>query len=350
MCSENPEQLYISQSWVQAIFISLWVILLLVGVGGNVLVLYVILGNKHMRTTINIYLVNLAASDIIISFIISSVYPVTQFLGRWVFGDSLCKLINSLLIVSIYMSTFTLAAIAVNRYRAVFYPFSIRTNSLTRTVLAILCIDVAAIIISLPRSMANQLIPINVSNTEVTVCANTGWTSNEVKLVFGSFEIILQFVIPFTIIVLCYTSIVIRLRKRAWNQPATRTESQIQENVTRTERMNKMLIYMMVIFGVCWFPNNLYDVVSKIDIDLVRCWELRDLMYSILLVIAFSSSCYNPFLYGLMNPSFRAEFAQLCNCVRNTISIKNQVYEQHDCHGSTTQEGIEVEENTKVIR
>ena len=83
---------YIFQSWMQAIFISLYVIIFIFGVGGNLVVLYVILSNKHMRTTINIYLVNLAASDIIMG-LCSSFSPIQTFMcDRWIFGEALCRI------------------------------------------------------------------------------------------------------------------------------------------------------------------------------------------------------------------------------------------------------------------
>ena len=58
-------QLFIYDSWVQAIFILLYAVIFVVGVGGNLVVLAVVLGNPHMRTTTNLYLLNLAVADIV---------------------------------------------------------------------------------------------------------------------------------------------------------------------------------------------------------------------------------------------------------------------------------------------
>ena len=116
-CNIN-DQLYINEPWVQAIFISLYMAIFLVGVAGNLLVIGVILGNKHMWTTINLYLLNLAASDIIMS-----VFASSKFLDRWRFlgeEEAMCKLTTTSMTVSVNMSTFTLAAIAINRFLAVF--------------------------------------------------------------------------------------------------------------------------------------------------------------------------------------------------------------------------------------
>ena len=58
-------QLFIYEGWVQAIFILLYAVIFVVGVGGNLVVLAVVLGNPHMRTTTNLYLLNLAVADIV---------------------------------------------------------------------------------------------------------------------------------------------------------------------------------------------------------------------------------------------------------------------------------------------
>ena len=105
------DQLYIFESWVEAVFIGVYIAIFLVGVAGNLLVLGVILGNKHMWTTINLYLLNLAASDIIMS-----VFASSKLLDRWRFlgeEEAMCKLTTTSMTVSVNMSTFTLATIAL---------------------------------------------------------------------------------------------------------------------------------------------------------------------------------------------------------------------------------------------
>ena len=118
------------------------------------------------------------------------------------------------------MSTFTLAAIAVNRFMAVFYPFSTRANSLRRTVLIILCLDLVAITIGLPKAVIFEQIPRKYKKTDPEwkfqggmYCSSTWpdkWHDG-----YNSFIKVSQFAIPFTIIIVCYTSIIIKLRHRA---------------------------------------------------------------------------------------------------------------------------------------
>ena len=311
-------QLNIDQVWVQALFISLYMVIFVVGVAGNLVVMGVILGNKHMWTTINLYLLNLSVSDIIMS-----VFASSKYLGRWSFlGEGMCKLTTTSMTVSINMSTFTLAAIAINRFLAVFYPFSTRTNSIAKTIAIIFCIDLVALIITLPFALGMEFFPSK--SDEMLICRST--FSGMRYQVYVSFIHIAEFVsIP--IIVICYVSIMVRLRQRAQNQPESRTETQMQEEDVRTARVNKMLMVVMLIFGICWFPEKVMFLWVTV-VDIIRedaCSQLILFNMYITHIIACSSACYNPFLYGWMNPAFKAEFANLCSCV--TITKEKQDFE-----------------------
>ena len=328
MCIE--EQLYIDQPWVEAIFYSMYAAILVVGVGSNLVVLYVILGNKHMRTTINIYLLNLAVSDIIIC-----VFASSSFLDRWQFlGSWMCNLTIFGITVSVRMSSFTLVAIAVNRFWAVFYPFGSRINSQTRTAVIILCINLVAIITSLPKALLFE------GDGEL-VCDLT--QSNVAILGYMTFVKITQFAIPFAIITICYTSVMIKLRQRAPGRSLS--SEQTQEGAAKNARMNKMLIAMVVIFGLCWFPIQLLSTMFYVvDKKVITCWKLHDLTFYFAHVMAMSSACCNPFLYGLMNPAFKSEFTKICSCYLKTRAGDNS--ESVDSYGSRK----ETEEDSQVHR
>ena len=231
------------------------------------------------------------------------------------------------------MSTFTLTAIAVDRYRAVFYPFSARTDTMTRTVVTILCMDIVAVVLTLPYAMMMELYPNDQGDMECYEMWPPGTEILETAY-WGFIYWITQFILPFTIIGICYVRIVKRLRQRARSQPESRTATQRQDKAARTEKMNKMLIYMVIIFGVCWFPNSLIHLVDNIT-NLVSTklnswveWEGYNLIFYTTHVIAMSSTCYNPFLYGWMNPAFRSEFVKLCPYFQNTASVSR---EDQDC-------------------
>merc|ERR1719397_1888681 len=98
-----------------------------------------------MQTTTNMYILNMAAADILMCLVSVPLTPLSTFMDRWIFGEILCKLLPASQGTSVYMSTFTLTAIAIDRYRTIIHPFSSRPD-LSRTLLIIAGLDCVATI------------------------------------------------------------------------------------------------------------------------------------------------------------------------------------------------------------
>jgi hypothetical protein len=62
---EGVEQAYIFSFSVQLMYSLAYLLIFLVGVVGNLLVVVAVLGRTHMRTTTNMYILNMAAADIL---------------------------------------------------------------------------------------------------------------------------------------------------------------------------------------------------------------------------------------------------------------------------------------------
>jgi hypothetical protein len=79
-----------------------------------------------MRSVTNIYLLNLALSDLLLSVVCMPPTLVSSLVYCWVFGDILCKLLAYLQPVVVTASAYTLAAIALERYYAICKPLHSR--------------------------------------------------------------------------------------------------------------------------------------------------------------------------------------------------------------------------------
>ena len=91
-------------------------IIILAGVTGNTLVLYVILSKPAMRTVTNLLLVNLACADL--SFLLIGA-PITAYkyvASTWQLGQAICKLFKYFTYVPACVTVYTLVAISVQRY------------------------------------------------------------------------------------------------------------------------------------------------------------------------------------------------------------------------------------------
>lgn len=111
------EQLIIYTFPATAAFSVVYTIIFVVGVCGNLLVSLAVIRSKQMHTVTNLFILNLAVSDIVMCLISVPLTPLQSFSGHWMFGETLCKLFPFSQGVSVYMSTLTLTIIAVDRYK-----------------------------------------------------------------------------------------------------------------------------------------------------------------------------------------------------------------------------------------
>jgi hypothetical protein len=107
----------------------LYGIVFLVGLFGNQLVIYVVLRYSKMQTVTNMYILNLAAADVIFSaglpFLIT-----TLMYKYWSFGRIMCKIYMTTTSINQFTSSLLLAAMVTDRYVAVCHPISSRYRTL----------------------------------------------------------------------------------------------------------------------------------------------------------------------------------------------------------------------------
>jgi len=69
-------------------------VILLFAVLGNLLVISTLMQNRRMRTITNLFLLNLAISDMLLGVLCMPVTLVGTLLRNFIFGEFLCKLIQ----------------------------------------------------------------------------------------------------------------------------------------------------------------------------------------------------------------------------------------------------------------
>lgn len=101
--------------WKQLIWTLLFGGMVVVATGGNLIVIWIVLANKRMRTVTNYFLVNLAVADAMVSSL-NVTFNYTYMLNSdWPFGTLYCKICQFISALSIFASVFTLMAISVDR-------------------------------------------------------------------------------------------------------------------------------------------------------------------------------------------------------------------------------------------
>ncbi|XP_018011128.1 neuropeptide F receptor-like [Hyalella azteca] len=89
-----------------------------VGVAGNSLVVLAVIRKPAMRTARNVFIINLAISDLVLCLATTPLTLLEIVPQYWPLGDTpfLCKLVGTLQATSIFVSTISITAIALDRY------------------------------------------------------------------------------------------------------------------------------------------------------------------------------------------------------------------------------------------
>ncbi|XP_069139501.1 neuropeptide Y receptor type 2-like [Argopecten irradians] len=303
--TEPPQVMH--QPWLTGLFIIMYALIFLLGISGNTLVVYCVVRNKTMQTITNIFITNLAVSDILMCLLAVPFTPLSYFLNSWMFGEALCHIVPMSLGISVYVSTLTSTAIAVDRYFVIVYPFKPRMKVCV-CLLMIVAIWIISISISLPLGIYMEL---KEESPEGCTCEES-WPRRQASQFFTVTSLVLQYIVPCSIITYCYAKVSLALKKRSRSKigSGSKYRERDETEIKRKRRTNKMLIAMVTIFVCCWLPLNtvLLTVEYKSHIPL---WYYYTLIFFSAHVIAMSSTIYNPFLYAWMNDNFKKEFKQV---------------------------------------
>ncbi|MPC71441.1 prolactin-releasing peptide receptor-like [Portunus trituberculatus] len=325
----------LSYPTTQAIFYIEYLTIFMLGVFGNCLVCYVVFRNKHMQNVTNYFITNLALADILLCVLAVPFTPFYTFMGEWMFGRLLCHLVTMAQGTSVYVSTLTLMSIAIDRFFVIIYPFRPRL-SLPVCYMIIISIWLFSISATLPYAFYMGM----VEYQDRSYCEEL-WPSEFIRQVFSGFTAIMQFVVPFIIILICYGKISNRMNERVRAKPGSKSSKQEEADRERKRRTNRMLIAMVTIFGVSWLPMNVVHLVGDYYAP-ASTWSYYNLCFFITHVVAMSSTCYNPFLYAWLNENFRKEFQLVLPCFQQPPSTDRvgQWRSERTCNGNDTQETL----------
>lgn len=297
--------------WGQILLILAYSLLIAISLFGNILVCHVIFMHRRMWTVTNFFIVNLAVADLLVACINVPFNIARNLLDDWPFGSVMCHLLNFSLMVSVYVSTFTLLGIAVDRHQVLLYPLSPRmSRPVGLSVLALIWL--LAIGLSMPFGLYNKVQTVDFLLKKVNRCTSAfPEPSERSEKYLTACTLLLQYVIPLTVIGITYGRIVRKLWVRTHVGAVTENQHASQQKTKR--KSIKMLICVVVVFAICWLPLNLYQVLADFHPN-VQVFHYNSTTFFICHWIAISSTCYNPFVYCWLNETFRAEVKSRFKC------------------------------------
>ena len=274
----------------------IFALIITVGVTGNVLVLYVILTQVHMRTHTNLLLVNLACADL--SFLLIGA-PMTAYkyaAATWGLGQIVCKVSMYFTYVPACVTVYTLVAISAQRYAHIVNSSSRRLQSIRSIVMLSSSIWVVMLGLNAPELFIHRV-------NSVGTYQYCGLMPEAITTLVVAFFLV-AYALPLCLI--CVLYLLDRLRRKRLS-----CASDAQERKTE---MARVVTTVVLVFGVSWLPLHVQSLVALVTRLPDGAWyELLRILWN---CMAHGHSCANPFIYVFMSREFRKAFRQAVCCTR----------------------------------
>ena len=285
-----------------------------IGLFGNCLVILVILLNRHMRSTINMALLNLAFCDVTFLTVCVPFVAYHYAADNWGIGEPICKLSQYILFVTMYVTVYTLVLVSALRYFTVVHgnaTYKLRTRR--NICIMIASMWVVALTLNIPILFIYE-VKVFPMYPPYYYC---GMTSQAVgQRLFLSF-FILDYVLPLLAIGTLYVLILRYLCKKRQQsfRIGVRNNNGSIPSSDHTTYATRIVVIVVAVFGACWLPLHVHLLVAYFGHQPATYSYQVFRMFCH--VIAYSNSCLNPLIYSYASKDFRNAFSNLCHCQIN---------------------------------
>ncbi|KPJ05190.1 Thyrotropin-releasing hormone receptor [Papilio xuthus] len=390
MSNENFTEYAEIPYYIKATSMTFCIVIMCLGVIGNVMVPIVILKTKDMRNSTNIFLVNLSIADLMVLLVCTPtvLVEVNSKPETWVLGKELLSretsndrvilrdtasarigyidesavlplgralggrptsscLLKSCLAVPFveltvaHASVLTILAISFERYYAICEP--LRAGYVcTKTRATLICALAwffAALFTSPILAIAEHHTVTRQDGTVSSQCltqAVTYW-----QITFFIMVIILLYVLPLLILIVLYSIIAKNLITAASKVVLNKTVDPY--NTRARKQVILMLGTVVLCFFLCLMPYRvliMWIIVTPSELsDTVSPEKWYNLLYFSRIML-YINSAINPILYNLMSSKFRIGFCKICICHKHFSETQNRRVQRTATNGSTTSSSL----------
>ncbi|KAH8340916.1 hypothetical protein KR059_009553 [Drosophila kikkawai] len=311
------DSLYRHSLAMSIVYCVAYIVVFLVGLIGNSFVIAVVLRAPRMRTVTNYFIVNLAIADILVIVFCLPATLIGNIFVPWMLGWLMCKFVPYIQGVSVAASVYSLIAVSLDRFIAIWWPLKQMTKRRAR--IMIIGIWVIALVTTIPWLLFFDLVPAEelFSDTLLSAYSQPQYLCQEVwpqgtngNLYFLLANLVACYLLPMSLITLCYVLIWFKVSTRSI--PGESKDAQMDRMQQKSKvKVIKMLVAVVILFVLSWLP--LYVIFARIKFGSdISPQELEVLKKVIPLAqwLGSSNSCINPILYSV-NKKYRRGFAAI---------------------------------------
>lgn len=293
----NP---FLQPPWQIALWAVAYSIIVIISVVGNIIVMWIILAHKRMRTVTNYFLVNLAFAEASMSAFNTVVNFTYAIHNHWYYGLIYCKFHNFFPISAVFTSIYSMTAIALDRYMAIIHPLKPRLSA-TATKIVICVIWGFSFCMAFPLGYYADVG--YMQGRDVCYLDWPGYELNrKYEKMYQVAVFCLIYVLPLLVIGCAYTFIGMTL----WASEIPGDSSdRYHEQVVAKRKVVKMMIVVVCTFAICWLPYHIYFLLQTLSYTNQKFYQQ---LYLAIMWLAMSSTMYNPIIYCCLNDRFRIGF------------------------------------------
>ncbi|XP_047418763.1 prosaposin receptor GPR37 [Sciurus carolinensis] len=343
---KNPFYPLTQESYGAYAVMCLSVVIFGTGIIGNLAVMCIVCHNYYMRSISNSLLANLAFWDFLIIFFCLPLVIFHELTKKWLLEDFSCKIVPYIEVASLGVTTFTLCALCIDRFRAAtnvqMYYEMIENCSSTTAKLAV--IWVGALLLALPEVVLRQLskedlgfsgrapaercvIKISPDLPDTIYVLALTYDSARLWWYFGCY-----FCLPTLFTITC--SLVTARKIRKAEKSSTRGN---KRQIQLESQMNCTVVALTILYGFCIIPENICNIVTAYMATGVS-QQTMDLLNIISQFLLFFKSCVTPvLLFCLCKPFSRAFMECCCCCCEECIQKSSTVTSDDNDNEYTTE-------------
>ncbi|NXY44897.1 CCR2 protein, partial [Ceuthmochares aereus] len=269
----------------------LYSLVVIFGLTGNMLVVLILVKYKRLKSMTDIYLLNLAISDLL--FIFSLPFWAYYAVHDWIFGDALCRTLSGVYLLGFYSGIFFIILLTLDRYLAIVHAvFALKARTVTYGILTSAVTWAIAMFASVPAIVFHRT---QKENSRYTCSAHYSINTAIYWKYSCTLKMnILGLIVPMLIMIFSYSQI-LKTLLRCKNE--------------KKQKAVRLIFVIMLVYFIFWTPfhissflhtfqNSLFNPNCEIVSQLEKAIQVTE-------TLSMIHCCINPVIYAFVGEKFR---------------------------------------------
>ena len=300
-------------------------VIIIVGVVGNFLVIGTLARWSDMRSPCNFLLANIAAADFGVAIFLTPVRILELYVG-WPLGKWGCHILFPLQDVFVSVSVVTHTAIALERHRAITWPFKLK---LSRKKVKQITLGIwlgCYTLTGLPQSAFSRFMVWRGRSYCWPEWPEWPTTSDDFRVGYELLLVSVFIVAPLLIQTFAYIRVIRimklkdelhRIHSRCdsfeTSSSMKHSHSQYRRRVRKKRKLVRMLIVLLISFQICYIPRGVAMLLYEFVPSLEHSGAFNNIDKAIM-ILYYTKHVVNPVVLWFMSQDFHSGFLAITTC------------------------------------